>query len=63
MRGLAIIFCMKSQVALLADPQSRREAMVLVLLSAAALVLPSMDQATRGPSITAMVLSNLHWFF
>lgn len=54
---------MKAQVALFSDPQSRREAMVLVLLSAAALVLPSMDQCTRGPSITAMVLSNLHWFF
>ena len=53
---------MKAQVALLSDPQSRREALVLVLLSAAALVLPSMDQCTRGPSITAMVLSNLHWF-
>ena len=63
MRCGVIIFSMKAKVALLADPQSRREALVLVLLSAAALVLPSMDQCTRGPSITAMVLTNLHWFF
>jgi len=53
---------MKAKVALLADPQSRREALVLVVLSAAALVLPSMDQCTRGPSLTAMVLTHLHWF-
>lgn len=54
---------MKAKVALLTDPQFRREALVLVLLSSAALVLPSMDQCTRGPSITAMLLTNLHWFF
>jgi hypothetical protein len=59
---MEIIFSMKAQVALFADPQSRQEALALALLSAAALVLPSMDQCTRGPSITAMVLTHLHWF-
>lgn len=54
---------MKAKVALLAEPEHRRTLMVLAALSVASLVLPSMDQCTRGPSITAMVLTHLHWFF
>jgi hypothetical protein len=54
---------MKAKVALLADPHQRRDALLLVLLSTATMVLSSMDQCTRGPSITGMVLSNLHRFY
>ncbi len=53
---------MKAKVALLANPEHRRTALLLGVLSVASLVLPSMDQATRGPSITAMVLTHLNWF-
>lgn len=53
---------MKAKVALLAQPEQRRTLMLLALLSVASLVLPSMDQCTRGPSLTAMVLTHLHWF-
>lgn len=54
---------MKARLAFLADPHHRRTALLLVMLSAASLVLPSMDQCTRGPSITGMVLTHLSWFF
>ena len=54
---------MKAKVALLANPDQRRTLMLLGLLSAASLVIPSMDQCTRGPSLTAMVLTHLNWFF
>ena len=54
---------MKAKVALLAEPEHRRTLLLLGVLSVASLVLPSMDQCTRGPSLTAMVLTNLHWFF
>lgn len=40
-----------------------QEWLQLVVLSVAALVLASIDQCTRGPSITGMVLTNLHHFF
>jgi hypothetical protein len=39
------------------------ELLVLAVLSVAALVLASMDQCTRGPSLTGMALSNAHLFF
>lgn len=52
---------MKAKVALLAHPEYRRCAMLFAGLSLVSLVLPSMDQCTRGPSVTAMVLTNLHW--
>ena len=58
-----IIFFMKAKLAFLADPEHRRTAMLLATLSLASLVLPSMDQCTRGPSLTAMVLTHLNWFF
>lgn len=54
-----IIFFMKAQLAILADPQHRQTALLLGVLSVASLVLPSMDQCTRGPSLTAMFLTNL----
>ena len=54
---------MKAKLAFLADPEHRRTAMLLATLSLASLVLPSMDQCTRGPSLTAMVLTHLNWFF
>ena len=54
---------MKAQLAILADPQHRQTALLLVALSVASLVVPSMDQCTRGPSLTAMFLTHLHWFF
>jgi hypothetical protein len=54
---------MKAKVALLIHPEHRRTLMLLGVLSAASLVLPSMDQCTRGPSLTAMVLTHLSWFF
>jgi hypothetical protein len=53
---------MKAKVALLANPYHRRNALALGLLSVASLALPSMDQCTRGPSITAMVLTHLYRF-
>jgi len=53
---------MKAKLAVLASPEQRRNLLLLGLLSAASLVLPSMDQCTRGPSLTAMVLTHLHWF-
>ena len=53
---------MKAKVALLTHPQNRRTALALGLLTVASLVIPSMDQATRGPSLTAMVLTHLNWF-
>lgn len=53
---------MKAKLAVLASPEHRRTLMLLGVLSAASLVLPSMDQCTRGPSLTAMVLTHLHWF-
>lgn len=59
----AIIPSMQAQAALPANPQQLRESLLLVLLSGAALVLASMDQCTRGPSVTGMVLSNLHRLF
>ncbi len=34
------------------------EVVVLAVLSIAALVLSSMDQCTRGPSVTGLVLAN-----
>jgi hypothetical protein len=40
-----------------------RDRYPLLLLSAAAIVLSSMDQCTRGPSITGMILANLDWWF
>jgi len=40
---------------------SAREAIVLLALSAAAMVLSSLDQCTRGPSLTGMLLANLRW--
>lgn len=39
-----------------------QEWLELIVLSVAAIVLGSLDQCTRGPSITAMVLTNLHHF-
>ena len=54
---------MKARIALLSQPQQLRESLVLVLLSTAAVVLASMDQCTRGPSITGMLLTNAHAFF
>ena len=54
---------MKAQLAILADPQHRQTALLLVGLSVASLVVPSMDQCTRGPSLTAMFLTHLNWFF
>jgi hypothetical protein len=51
---------MKAKVALHTMLQQLRETPALVLLSAATLVLASMDQCTRGPSLTAMLLTNLH---
>jgi hypothetical protein len=53
---------MKAKVALLTNPDHRRTALSLGLLSVATLALPSMDQCTRGPSITAMVLTHLYRF-
>jgi hypothetical protein len=53
---------MKAKVALLSHPEHRRTALLLATLSVASLVLPSMDQCTRGPSLTAMVLTHLNWF-
>jgi hypothetical protein len=57
-----IIFFMKAKLAILADPQHRQTALLLGVLSVASLVLPSMDQCTRGPSLTAMFLVNLSRF-
>jgi hypothetical protein len=53
---------MKAKLAVLASPEHRRTLLLLGVLSVASLVLPSMDQCTRGPSVTAMVLTHLHWF-
>ena len=53
---------MKAKLAILADPQHRQTALLLGVLSVASLVLPSMDQCTRGPSLTAMLLTHLNWF-
>jgi hypothetical protein len=53
---------MKAKLAILADPQHRQTALLLGVLTIASLVIPSMDQATRGPSLTAMFLTNLHHF-
>ena len=39
----------------------KREAAMLLLMSAAAMVLGTLDQCTRGPSLTAMALSQLRW--
>lgn len=54
---------MKARAALPANPQQLRESLLLVLLSGAAVVLASMDQCTRGPSVTGMLLTHLHTFF
>jgi hypothetical protein len=60
---MAIIDPMKAKLALLTDPHHRQTALLLGLLTVASLVLPSMDQCTRGPSLTALVLTHLNWFF
>lgn len=54
---------MKAKVALLSQPQQLRESLLLVVLSGAAVVLASMDQCTRGPSITGMLLTHAHALF
>lgn len=54
---------MKAKVALLSQPQQLRESLLLVVLSAAAVVLASMDQCTRGPSVTGMLLTNANYLF
>ena len=53
---------MKAKLALLSSPQHRQGALLLGVLSVASLLIPSMDQCTRGPSLTAMFLTNLHLF-
>jgi hypothetical protein len=54
---------MQAKAALRSVMQQLRETPALALLSAATLVLASMDQCTRGPSLTAMVLTHLNTFF
>ena len=39
-----------------------REWLALAAISAAALVLSSLDQCTRGPSLTGLLLTNLTSF-
>ena len=39
-----------------------RDGLLLLAASTAALVLASLDQSTRGPSLTALVLTHLQWF-
>jgi hypothetical protein len=51
--------CMQVKAAIHSTLQQLREAPELVLLSLATLVLASMDQCTRGPSITAMIITQL----
>ena len=46
-----------------ATPQFTRGRVKLLALSAMALVLGSLDQCTRGPSLTAMLLNNLNLLF
>lgn len=53
---------MKAKLAILTDPQHRQTALLLGVLTVASLVLPSMDQCTRGPSLTAMFLVNVSRF-
>ena len=45
------------------SPAPWRSVMPLLVISAVILVLSSLDQSTRGPSVTALVLSHLHLFF
>jgi hypothetical protein len=40
-----------------------REMLPLLVVSAVILVLSSLDQSTRGPSLTAMLLTHLDLFF
>ena len=40
-----------------------QEWLELIVLSVAAIVLGSLDQCTRGPSLTAMFLTHLNQFF
>lgn len=40
-----------------------KDVVLLAAAWAAALVLSSLDQCTRGPSLTGMVLANLNRFF
>lgn len=54
--------CMKS-LATTFQHAEPRDWLLLLAASAAALVLSSLDQCTRGPSITGMVLTNLGNFF
>jgi hypothetical protein len=54
---------MKAKVALHSMLQQLRDTPALALLSAATLALASLDQCTRGPSLTAMVLTHLNSFF
>jgi hypothetical protein len=42
---------------------SLREMLPLLVVSAVILVLSSLDQSTRGPSLTGLVLTHLNWFF
>jgi hypothetical protein len=53
------------RAALLAETAARnpRDFALLAVASVAALVLASMDQCTRGPSLTGLFLSNLHTLF
>ena len=43
-------------------PGQPREVLPVLVISAVILVLSSLDQCTRGPSVTAMLLAHLHLF-
>lgn len=44
-------------------PPQLREALPLLVISAVILVLSSLDQSTRGPSLTGLLLAHLNVFF
>ena len=53
---------MKAKVALLSNPTQLRETLLLLLLTGSTTVLATLDQCTRGPSLTAMFLTHLQSF-
>jgi hypothetical protein len=57
-----IIFSMETQNTTADFKPQPREWLALAGLSLAAMVLSSLDQCTRGPSLTAILLSNLQAF-
>lgn len=53
---------METEAVLAADSLHLRSNLLVMLVGAVTMALSSMDQCTKGPSVTGLVLSNLQLF-